>query len=230
MARTLIHVVLADDHPVFRHGVMSLIADSGESVVVASVETGAAAYRAIVQYEPDVAILDINMPEMNGVTVLRNLARTATRTQAIMLSVYESRVYVDQAFEAGARGYVLKRSAFQNIASAVRAVHAGGIYLDPALPERTASHRRLSSNVDEAACSTLNEREREILRFVAFGFTSKEVADRLGATPKAIETQKARAAPSSASQAGHRSFSSPFSRVGFMEKFLCGDVRRRRCT
>ncbi|ABY30067.1 response regulator transcription factor [Methylorubrum extorquens] len=193
MPRTLIHVVLADDHPVFRHGVTSLIADSGEIVVVASVETGAAAYRAIVQHEPDVAILDINMPEMNGVTVLRHLARTGTRTQAIMLSVYESRVYIDQAFEAGARGYVLKRSAFQNIASAVRAVHAGGIYLDPALPERTAPHRRLSSSVDEAACSTLSERERDILRFVAFGFTSKEVADRLGATPKAIETQKARA-------------------------------------
>lgn len=193
MPSPLIQVVLADDHPVFRHGVKSLIADSGEIVVVASVETGAAAYRAIVEHEPDVAVLDINMPEMNGVTVVRNLLKSGSRTRAIMLSVYESRVYVDQSFEAGARGYVLKRSAFQNIASAVRAVHEGGIYLDPALPERTVPHRLLHASVDESASSTLSEREKDILRFVAFGFTSKEVADRLGATPKAIETQKARA-------------------------------------
>lgn len=193
MPSPLIQVVLADDHPVFRHGVKSLISDSGEIVVVASVETGAAAYRAIVQHEPDVAVLDINMPEMNGVTVVRNLHKSGSRTRAIMLSVYESRVYVDQSFEAGARGYVLKRSAFQNIASAVRAVHEGGIYLDPALPERTVPHRLLHASVDESASSTLSEREKDILRFVAFGFTSKEVADRLGATPKAIETQKARA-------------------------------------
>ena len=193
MPSSPIRVVLADDHQVFRHGVKSLIADTGEVVVVASVETGSAAYRAIVEHEPDVAILDINMPEMNGVAVVRNLLKLRSRTRAIMLSVYESRVYVDQSFEAGARGYVLKRSAFQHIASAVRAVHEGGIYVDPALPERTVPHRLLHSSVDEAACSTLSEREKDILRFVAFGFTSKEVADRLGATPKAIETQKARA-------------------------------------
>ena len=193
MSSALIRVVLADDHPVFRHGVTSLINESGEIAVVASVETGAAALRAIQQHEPDVAILDINMPEMNGVTVVRNLTKSGSPTHAILLSVYDSRVFVEQAFEAGARGYVLKRSAFQNIARAVRAVHAGGIYLDPALPERTAPHRRLSSSVDEQICSTLNEREKDILRLVAFGFTSKEIADRLAATPKTVETQKARA-------------------------------------
>ena len=193
MPEALVRAVLADDHPVFRYGVANLLAASGGIEVVASVENGSAALQAILQHAPDIAILDIAMPVMNGVAVVRGLAKAGSPTRAIMLSVYESRVYVDQAFQAGARGYVVKRSAFQSIVQAVRAVHAGGLYLDPALPERSDPDRHGPPRIDEGAGGALNARERDILRLVAFGFTSKEVADQLAVTPKAVETQKARA-------------------------------------
>lgn len=191
-----IRVVLADDHPVFRHGVADLLAGSGEIEVVASVDTGAAAVRAVTDLAPDIAILDLAMPEMNGVAAIRKLAENKSPTRSLILSVYESRVYVEQAFEAGACGYVLKRSAFTNIAQAVRAVRAGGIYFDPSLPGHGSGsgHVRASPNLPRRdAVGPLAEREMEILRFVAYGFTSKEIAGRLAISPKAVEAQKARA-------------------------------------
>jgi DNA-binding NarL/FixJ family response regulator len=186
--------VLADDHPVFRHGVANLLAETGEVEVVASVDTGAAAVQAVVDLAPDVAILDLAMPEMNGVTAIRRLVERGARARAIILSVYESRVYVEQAFEAGACGYVLKRSAFLYIVQAVQAVRAGGTYLDPLLPGHGVGHARPAAGQPcHDAKAPLTEREAEILRHVAFGFTGKEIAGRLGSTPKAVETQKARA-------------------------------------
>lgn len=192
--RTVIRAVLADDHPVFRHGVADLLVATGEVDIVASVDTGTAAVRAVMDHVPDIAILDLAMPEMNGVAVVRKLAERGSPTRVIMLSVYESRVYVEQAFEAGACGYVFKRSAFQNIAQAVRAVSVGGTYLDPLLPGRNvANHHSNSDLLHEAGKHPLTEREKEILRFVAFGFTSKEVAAHLNSHMKTIETLKSRA-------------------------------------
>ncbi|GEP10200.1 response regulator [Methylobacterium gnaphalii] len=194
LERALIRTVLADDHPVFRHGVADLLTQTGEVDIVASVDNGTAAVQAVTELAPDVAILDLAMPELNGVAVIRKLAERQSQVRTIILSVYESRIYIDQALDAGAGGYVLKRSAFPNIAQAVRAVCAGGTYIDPFLPARSTGPRRLPATfIHDEERASLTEREREILRFVAFGFTSKEVADRLGATAKAVETQKARA-------------------------------------
>lgn len=189
-----IRIALADDHPVFRHGVADLLAATGEVEIVASVDTGLEAVRAIAELSPDIAILDMAMPDVNGVAVIRKMVERRSPTRAIILSVYESRVYVDRAFEAGAGGYVLKRSAFLNIVQAVRAVRAGGIYTDPALPARPAGHKApMACHSHDDLQSWLADREREILRFVAYGFTSKEIAGHLGSTPKTVETQKARA-------------------------------------
>lgn len=189
-----VRVVLADDHPVFRHGVEDLLGSTGEFQVVASVDSGPAAVRTVTDLVPDVAILDLAMPEMNGVAVIRRLAECGGPTRTLILSVYESRVYVEQAFGAGASGYVLKRSAFNSIAQAVRAVHAGGTYVDPSLPGQTNGMvRALPEQSARETSAALAEREGEILRFVAYGFTSKEIAGRLAMTPKAVEAQKARA-------------------------------------
>ncbi len=193
MPERVIRAVLADDHPLFRHGVADLLAASGEVEIVASVDNGLAASQAIAEHAPDIAILDIAMPEMDGVAVVRRMVERGSRTRAIMLSVYESRVYVDQAMEAGACGYVLKRSAFQNIAQAVLAVSAGGNYTDPLLPPRPALQQRHGGGMSQkGGMVPLCEREKDILRYVAFGFTGKEIAARLSSTTKTIETQKAR--------------------------------------
>lgn len=192
--QTAIRVVLADDHPVFRHGVADLLASAGDFDVVAAVDNGTAAVRAVIDLVPDVAILDLAMPEMNGVAVIRKLVEGKCPTRSLILSVYESRVYVEQAFEAGACGYVLKRSAFNNIAQAVRAVRAGGTYFDPSLSGHVGGPGRVHFDQSTRdASAPLAERERDILRFVAYGFTSKEIASRLATTPKAVEAHKARA-------------------------------------
>ena len=190
MSERRIRAVLADDHPVFRHGVADLVASEVE--VVASVDTGQAAVAAIAEHVPDLAIIDLAMPGMNGVAAIRQIVRLGQPPRCLMLSVYESRVYVEQAFEAGARGYVLKRSAFQNILHAVRAVHAGGIYLDTSLAGRSMAKRDAMAE-GEGTEASLSDREGQVLRLVAFGFTSKEIANQLAVTTKAVESQKARA-------------------------------------
>jgi DNA-binding NarL/FixJ family response regulator len=190
MERERIRTVLADDHPVFRHGVADLLVP--EVDVVASVDDGAAAVAAVEEHRPDLVILDLAMPSVNGVAAVRRIMGLGRPPRCMMLSVYESRVYVEQALGAGARGYVLKRSAFQNILQAVRAVHAGGVYLDPALTWRGAGRRAAAAECD-ASSPELSDREGQVLRLVAFGFTSKEIADQLSVTTKAVESQKARA-------------------------------------
>ncbi|WP_246685356.1 response regulator transcription factor [Methylobacterium sp. WL103] len=191
--RLPVRVVLADDHPVFRHGVADLLSGTGEVEIVASVDTGTAAVQAVTDLVPDIAILDLAMPDMNGVAVIRTLVERRSPARSIILSVYDSRVYVDQAFEAGAGGYVLKRSAFLNIAQAVQAVRSGGTYVDPMLPGHGAAHVRPVAAPSHDAQAPLTEREKEILRFVAYGYTGKEIGARIGATLKAVEAQKARA-------------------------------------
>lgn len=192
--RPPIRVVLADDHPVFRHGVADLLSNTGLVEIVASVDGGAVAVQAIADLSPDIAILDLAMPDMNGVAVIRTLVERRSRTRAIILSVYESRVYVDQAFEAGACGYVLKRSAFLNIVQAVEAVRAGGSYVDPLLPGLGSAHPSpVAWPHAHDGKPSLTEREREILRSVAYGYTSKEIGSQVGVTAKAIEAQKGRA-------------------------------------
>lgn len=192
--RSAIRAVLADDHPVFRHGVADLLTSAGEVDIVASVDNGAAAVQAVVDHTPDIAVLDIAMPDLNGVSVVRKLRELGSPVRAIILSVYESRVYVEQAFEAGACGYVLKRSAFQNIAQAVRAVSAGGTYLDPWLPGRHFSSHQVGKDLTRnSGKHALTDREKEILRFIAFGFTIKEIACHLNSHMKTIETLKLRA-------------------------------------
>lgn len=190
MAEARIRVILADDHPVFRHGVADLLASEVE--VVASVDTGTAAVAAVAQHSPDLAVLDVAMPGLNGVAALRQIAQMPHPTRCLMLSVYESRVYVEQAFDAGAKGYVLKRSAFQNILQAVRTVYMGGIYLDPSFAWRDMADRRAAAAYKNEG-SGLSDSEEQVLRLAAFGFTSKEIADQLALTTKAVESQKARA-------------------------------------
>ena len=191
--RSTIRAVLADDHPVFRHGVADLLVTAGGVDIVASVDTGTAAVQAVIDHAPDIVVLDIAMPELNGVSVVRKLVERGSNVKAVMLSVYDSRVYIEQAFEAGACGYVLKRSAFQNIVQAVRAVSAGGTYFDPSLPSRNAAKYNVSKDGSLQICKySLTDREKDILRYIAFGYTVKEIAAALNSHVKTIETLKAR--------------------------------------
>lgn len=192
-----IRIVLADDHPMLITGVSSLIAEAGDMQLVGTASTGGAAVRLIVEVKPDIAVLDIAMPDLNGIAVARQLALAGCRTPVIILSGHESRIYVTQSLSAGARGYLLKRTTGENLLHAIRSVHGGGLYLDPAIADRHVPSggpgRPARTSPARTGAVQLTDRETEVLRLVALGFTNKEIAAELGVTSKSIETYKARA-------------------------------------
>lgn len=193
-----IRVVLADDHPLFLSGVASLIGGTPDIEVAAIATTGARALQVIAEVKPDVAILDIAMPETNGIALAAKLGGERNPVPTIMLSAHEDRLYVQQALAAGARGYVLKRATSDNLLLAIRSVHAGGIYLDPIVARQHLAAERVApttcDNLRRILMASLSVREEEIIRFIALGYTTKEIAAKLAITSKSIETYKARAA------------------------------------
>jgi DNA-binding NarL/FixJ family response regulator len=190
-----VRIALIDDHPLFRRGVRSLLEREPDIEVVAESESGAAGLRALGEKRPDLVVLDVSMPDLNGIAVVRQMRRLDLETRALMLSMSEERSTVQQALAAGAMGYVLKRSASDNLLHAVRAVHRGGLYIDPVIAERhlLPGMAAVPARQSEPAPNGLSEREREVVRFVAFGFTSKEISVKLGISSKSVEKFKARA-------------------------------------
>lgn len=194
-ARNPIRIALLDDHAIVREGVRRLLDDCEDMSVVGEAGCGRLAIALVEETRPDIAILDVNLRDVNGITVARHLARSVPETRTIILSVSEERIYVREALAAGVRGYVLKRSAGENLLHAVRAVHVGGLYIDPTIADR----RLLSSSAkfaDEPLVATgapITEREQDVLRYIALGFTTKEIAAKLSISMKSIETHKVRA-------------------------------------
>jgi DNA-binding NarL/FixJ family response regulator len=129
---------------------------------------------------------------MGGITLANRIAQDHAATKVLVLTAQEDRAYVQQLLSAGARGYVLKRSAADELIRAIRTVHAGGVYIDPAIAEKILAHR--SSAEPAATGITLSEREEEVLKLAAQGWTNRESAEKLGISVKTVETYKARAA------------------------------------
>lgn len=192
-----IRIVLADDHPIFRQGVRRLLEEAGEIEVVGESANGGQSLAMITELRPDIAVLDVNMPIANGIVVTRQLAASGSATRVVILSVGEERLFVCLALSAGAYGYVLKRSASDNLLHAIRAVHRGGLYLDPTIAERhvmpLSAAREMKRGAEASGAPSLTEREQAILRSIALGLTSKEIAAKLGISAKSIETYKVRA-------------------------------------
>ncbi|MGY2046800.1 response regulator transcription factor [Methylobacterium sp. JK268] len=193
-ADSSLRVFLADDHPLFLSGVRTLLQEAGDVTIVGEANSGVRALRMIGETCPDVAVLDVTMPDMHGIAVTQHLAAQEVPTRVVILSVHEDGNYVRQALAVGARGYVLKRSVGENLLQAVRAVSGSGLYLDPAIADRFVSTRDAAMPPLAGRCvPSLTEREREVVRLIAYGFTTKEVATKLGVTPKSVETYKMRA-------------------------------------
>ena len=187
-------VVLADDHPIVLNGLRNLIRSEDDLDLVGEAPNGAAALKLIREAQPDVAVVDISMPEMNGILLSRRLAEQFPELKVLVLTLHEDRAYVKQALDAGVRGYVLKRSAAENLVQAIRAVVIGGLYIDPAIAHRMfdSSPKRAGLPRGGVQISELTEREAEVLKPVALGFTNKEVARQLDIGVKSVETYKAR--------------------------------------
>jgi DNA-binding NarL/FixJ family response regulator len=187
-------ITLCDDHPIVLNGLRNLIESEQDFEIAGTATDGMAALRLIVEKRPDIALIDISMPELNGIALARRLAEEAPASRVVVLTVYEDRAFLKQALDAGVRGYLLKRSAAESLIQALRAVLTGGIYVDPAIADRVfvSNAPRQGRNGDKPMMPALTERESEVLKLTALGFTNKETARRLDIGVKSVETYKAR--------------------------------------
>jgi DNA-binding NarL/FixJ family response regulator len=189
-----IRVALADDHPVVLAGVRALLQAATDITLVGEATTGSAALHMIRDLAPDVAVIDISLPELNGLDLARRLAEACPAVKLLALTVHEDRAYVQPLLQAGARGYLLKRSAAEDLVRAIRAVAAGGVYLDPAVADKALPDpARANGSTAAQDGEELSQREGEVLRLTAQGFSNKEIAARLDVSVKTVETYKARA-------------------------------------
>jgi DNA-binding NarL/FixJ family response regulator len=189
-----IQIVLADDHPIVLDGLRNLIRAEDDFELVGEAASGLAALKTIREKRPDVAVLDISMPELNGIVLSRRLAGEMPDLRLLVLTLHEDRAYLNQAIEAGVRGYVLKRSAVENLVQAIRAVMVGGLYIDPAIVGRVFDHKRANKRLaaKKGVAPGLTDREADVLKMAALGFTNKEIAARIDVGVKSVETYKAR--------------------------------------
>ncbi len=188
-------IIVADDHPILLGGLRNLIEMETGFDLVGHATSGNAALKLIQDKLPDVAILDISMPEFSGIALARRLSEECPSVRILILTVYEDRSFLMQALSAGANGYVLKRSAAENLIQAIRAVKLGELYIDPnlahELKEAVATKTEKTRQFGDVL--KLTEREASVIKFSARGLTIKEIAARMQLSAKTVETYKSRA-------------------------------------
>lgn len=188
-----IRVALADDHPVVLAGVAALLRAEADISVVGMATSGDCALELISETLPDVAVIDISLPRLNGVELTQRITSSCPQVRLLTLTVHEDRAYVQLMLRSGARGYVLKRSAAEELLRAIRVIAAGGVYLDPAIAEKAiAAQASLNAAALKGECCDLSPREEEVLKLAARGFSNKEAAARLNVSVKTVETYRAR--------------------------------------
>ena len=188
-----ITIMLADDHPVVLAGVKALLDAAGEMTLVGEATTGPAALELIRQRQPDIAVIDISLPKLHGLDLAHAVAEECPAVKLLVLTVHEDRAYVQPLLQAGVRGYLLKRSAAEELIRAIRAIADGGIYIDPAVAENALGEPGRSAKGEHSDQQELSQREGEVLRLTARGYSNKEIASRLEVSIKTVETHKARA-------------------------------------
>ncbi|HEX9431718.1 MAG TPA: response regulator transcription factor [Burkholderiales bacterium] len=185
-----IRILIADDHGVVAEGLKHLIEAQQDMQVVATVGDGREAVRVAKETQPDVVLMDLSMPELNGADATRAVLEHDPKCRVIVLSMYAEREYVRRALKAGAAGYVVKRSAAKEVVDAIRAVHAGQRYLSPRVADVVIDDYAGDGKGD--LLEKLSTREREVLQLLAEGRTGAEIATRLALSQKTVETYRAR--------------------------------------
>ncbi|HUG79731.1 MAG TPA: response regulator transcription factor [Burkholderiales bacterium] len=184
-----IRILIADDHAVVADGLKHLIEAQGDLEVIATVGDGREAVRVAHELRPDVVLMDLSMPELNGADATRAIREREPQCRVIVLSMYADREYVRRALRAGAAGYVVKRSAAKEVVEAIRAVHAGQRYLSPKVADVVIGDY---AEERDDPLARLSAREREVLQLLAEGRTGAEIAQRLSLSQKTVETYRAR--------------------------------------
>ncbi len=193
---TRIRILLADDHAILRAGLKALLNAQPDMQVVGEAATGEEAVRVAQAEQPDIVLMDISMGEAGGVAATREVLRVCPATRVLMLTMHDDVAYVQQALDAGALGYVLKRAADSELLAAIRAAQRGETFLYPSVATLLVDDYLRMKKTGEVVASessvTLTAREREVLTQIAQGYSNHEIAERLTVSVKTVETHKAR--------------------------------------
>lgn len=188
----MIRVLLADDHNLVRQSLAGVLRTSGECQIVAEAADGMEALELALKLKPDVVVVDISMPRLNGLEVLRRLSAELPQSRLLVLTMHEEDEYVLHAVRAGARGYLLKHAATADLIAAVKALAAGSTYFGPQAAQALAAQVHHPERAIDDPYGTLSTREREVFHMILEGFTSKEIARKLEISAKTAENHRAR--------------------------------------
>jgi DNA-binding NarL/FixJ family response regulator len=186
-----ISVFLVDDHRVLRDGLRILLESQDDIKVVGEAEDGKKAIASITSLRPDVAVMDITMPEMNGIDAAQTIHETLPEIGIVILSIHSDLEHIFRALQAGAQGYLLKESAGSEVISAVRAVYLGRRYLSPSVRD-TVMEAHLQDRQVHSPLDLLSMREREVLQLTVEGHSSATIAEKLELSPKTVDTYRSR--------------------------------------
>jgi DNA-binding NarL/FixJ family response regulator len=186
-----IRIIIADDHEIVRNGLRSLIEKELDIKVIAEADNGRTAVRIALELAPDVVIMDIAMPDMNGIEAARQIIAAMPTIKVIALSMHAEKRYVMEMLKAGASGYILKDNAYEELARAIRTALNNRTYLSPQVAEIViGDYVQLAQTANGSVFSLLSSREREVLQLLAEGSSTAQIADRLCISVKTVETYR----------------------------------------
>lgn len=187
----VIRILLADDHRLFRSGLQSLLAKQPGIQIVGEADDGASAVRQVVELKPDIVLMDISMPQLNGIEATRQIAYQTPTTRVVILSMHTDRRFVIESLKAGARGYLLKDTAIEELLAAIRSIMSNQVYLSSRITNIVVEdYVQLAKDSVPTVFTLLSAREREVLQMVAEGKNTKAIAGYLNVSVKTIETHR----------------------------------------
>lgn len=193
MAETKIRVLLVDDHHVLRDGLQLLLSSEPDIEVVGEAADGAQALASAAELKPDVIVMDLGLPDISGIEVTRQISQTLPEIRVVVLSMHTRKEFVVKSIEAGADGYIPKSTTHESLLDAIRTVYAGESYLHPLAATALVETYAEEASSEAQLYQDLTEREQEVIRLAAMGFTSREIGEKLIISPKTVDTYRQRA-------------------------------------